>query len=102
LIYNQIYEKGSFDFLLPSVLNNDGILEKVKNILNDIALGDDIPNDNLSLANIFDLIDSIEFINFIIKIEEQFNVEISDENLIADNFDSLSSIVSLIASMIRK
>lgn len=48
------------------------------------------PNQNLSDLNL----DSIKFIQFIVAVEEAFNIEISDSDLLLSNFETLEKLVS--------
>lgn len=46
------------------------------------------------------IIDSLTMINFIVKIESEFNIEIDDEDLIGESFTTYESIVRYIESRI--
>ena len=42
------------------------------------------------------LIDSLDIMNLIVKLEEKFNIAIDPEDVIAENFDSVAAIVALV------
>lgn len=44
--------------------------------------------------------DSTSLLEFIIDLEDTFNIMIPDEDLIPDNFDSISSIVAFISKLL--
>ncbi|MBG9754198.1 phosphopantetheine-binding protein [Lysinibacillus sp. RSDA_15] len=44
-------------------------------------------------------IDSLKFIELVVELEQEFNVEISDEYLIAENFESISRIEELLVEI---
>ncbi|MEH2960509.1 acyl carrier protein [Candidatus Merdisoma sp. JLR.KK006] len=46
------------------------------------------------------IIDSLTMINFIVKIESEFNIEIDDEDLIGESFTTYENIVRYIESRI--
>mgnify|MGYP002623437435 CR=1 FL=1 len=42
------------------------------------------------------LIDSLDIMNLIMKLEETFDIEIDPEDVVAENFDSVAAIIALI------
>lgn len=73
------------------------IIQIIKEVCKDqIEIPDDIADD----ANLtFDYgLDSMNYIEIIDRIEEEFNVEIPEELLLINNFESVSNIMSTINS----
>lgn len=71
------------------------IIEKLmKNV--DVVLSEDM--------NLIDDLnfDSIQLINLIIEIEEQFGVEFNDSDLLFDHFNRISDLCSLINQLLNK
>lgn len=54
--------------------------------------------DNDSIDNI--VVDSIEFVQLIVQIESDFNIEIPDEYLIPSELNSISKIATVIESIL--
>ena len=50
-------------------------------------------NDNLLRSRV---LDSIEMLRFILYLEEKFNVNIGEEELIPENFETIEAIVTLL------
>ncbi|MES1049004.1 acyl carrier protein [Bacillus thuringiensis] len=46
-------------------------------------------------------IDSLKFIELVVELEQEFDVEISDEYLLAENFESISKINELILGLCK-
>lgn len=44
-------------------------------------------------------LDSLEYMNFIIKVENTFNVEFEDEDLFFDNYEKVSDFIEKISSL---
>ncbi|WP_250886672.1 phosphopantetheine-binding protein [Bacillus sp. SM2101] len=61
----------------------------LKSVLNDIEFSKE---DNLLELGI----DSMTFIRLVVEIEDEFDIEIEDEEIILENFESFSSIVQLV------
>ncbi|SDN48756.1 acyl carrier protein [Fictibacillus solisalsi] len=48
-------------------------------------------------SNLLDLgIDSMTFIRLVVEIEDEFDIEIEDEEIVLQNFESVESIVKLV------
>jgi acyl carrier protein len=77
-------------------------LDRIKNILKTVAPSAVTKIDQLnaddSILDYLD-IDSLKFIELIVEIEQEFNVEISDELLQAENFNSLNKIDELLSGL---
>lgn len=73
-----------------------------KNIIlafNDIDIFFEDNNEDVNITNYID--DSIQFITMIVKLEETFNIEIPEELLLFENFESLNDIVLIIEDLIK-
>ncbi|WP_176543130.1 acyl carrier protein [Bacillus thuringiensis] len=46
-------------------------------------------------------IDSLKFIELVVELEQEFDIEISDEYLMAENFESISKIDELILGLYK-
>lgn len=81
--------------------NQDQIRNKLATLVQDVIQNDLVINDSDHLQN--DLgIDSITFISLIVEIEMAFDVEIPDEMLIQDKFDTFESLLSTITELSSK
>ncbi len=69
--------------------NEEVIMKCLKSVLNDIEFSKE---DNLLELGI----DSMTFIRLVVEIEDEFDIEIEDEEIILENFESFSSIVQLV------
>ena len=65
------------------------ILQEAGNVIDDIDLNEDV---DLQVY----LNDSIQFISFIISVEEKFDIEFPDEMLLIDNIKSLDNFAGII------
>ena len=78
------------------------VREKLLNILEDSGIF--IDKDNIENKHEIDLreyiIDSIQFISFIVEIEKELNMEFPDEGLLYDNIASLNGFATIIESII--
>lgn len=80
-------------------MNNEIIQEKLKNILNNGRLMD--ANIEIGLdTKLNTVLNSITFIKFIVAVEQEFDIEFEDEDLVVDNIDDFSDIVSKINEFI--
>lgn len=76
----------------------DAMREKVKEfIVENFLFGDDqgLDNDASFLDN--GIIDSTGILELVTFLEETFNIEIADEELVPENLDSINQIVSFLA-----
>ena len=73
------------------------IEKKIVQILFNVGLTES--KDNFSeeeFKEIFNDIDSLNLMNFIVEMENEFNIEFSDEYLLPQNFTSMKSLVKYI------
>lgn len=75
------------------------IKEKTRKILYDMGFSIDSEND----VNLLEYgIDSLQFIEFVVSIEEEFDIVIPDEVLLMDNISSLNGFITYIESIIKE
>ncbi len=75
------------------------IEENVRNILNEIHANiPENPNTDLFAAGI---LDSLATARLIARIESQYNIELNVEDIVPENFASISGIVSLLKVYIK-
>ena len=75
------------------------IKEKTRKILYDMGFSIDSEND----VNLLEYgIDSLQFIEFVVSIEEEFDIVIPDEVLLMDNISSLNGFITYIESTIKE
>lgn len=74
------------------------MIEKIDRILSDI--NNDILNYNGN--NLFEdgLLDSLQMVELVSSIEDEFNIEIDAKYVIEDNFKTKESIISLISNLL--
>lgn len=48
------------------------------------------------------IIDSLQVVELVVKLENEFNIQIEDEDLSIDNFSSYDSIVSLVKRLVME
>lgn len=76
--------------------------EKVKEIIvkvkNDELFTKELINDDTHLINEVSL-DSLQLINFMLRVEDEFKIQIDFDNLDMDNFNSLESFCQYISSL---
>lgn len=66
------------------------ISEKICRILENLGLSDSVDIDDETFGEIFEIIDSLSLINFVVELENTFNIEFPDEFLLPENFVSLT------------
>lgn len=75
------------------------IREKIGKILYNMGFSIDSEND----VNLLEYgIDSLQFIEFVVSIEEEFDIVIPDEALLMDNISSLNGFITYIESIIKE
>jgi len=77
--------------------------EKIKRAI-EIALENagifaDLNDEDINLINMFE--DSIQFIMFIVKLEEDLKIDIPNELLIFDNFKSIKNIIDILNAAVQ-
>lgn len=72
------------------------ISEKICRILENLGLSDSIDIDDETFGEIFEIIDSLSLINFVVELENAFNIEFPDEFLLPENFVSLTALSEFI------
>lgn len=50
----------------------------------------------------FASLDSLSFLHLVVQLEQQYNVQIDDDLLIINNFDTIQKIISVISELIVK
>lgn len=69
---------------------NDAIKEKVRRILLDICGNIEFESEKGLISN--EVIDSLSILNLMVKLSEEFNIEVEAEDVNEENFDSLDKI----------
>lgn len=81
-------------------MKNNETRDKIIFILEEEGIfiyNNDFDNDDVNLTNYIE--DSLQFISIIVQFEEVFNIDIPNELLIYDSFESLNYICEIIESM---
>lgn len=72
---------------------------KIRKILYDMGFSIDLKND----VNLLEYgMDSLQFIEFVVSVEEEFDIVIPDEALLMDNISSLNGFITYIESIIEE
>lgn len=74
--------------------------EKILCILDEIGISLSLHEDDIDLRDY--IVDSIQFISFIITIEEKLEIEFPDELLLYDNLISLNSFCTMLSEVLNK
>ena len=75
------------------------IRNKIRKILYDMGFSIDSEND----VNLLEYgMDSLQFIEFVVSVEEEFDIIIPDEALLMDNISSLNGFITYIESIIKE
>ena len=74
-------------------MNRADIIEKLYNIAHSFNFI--INNDNVDFL-VLNNVDSITFVEFVISIEDEFSIIISEEYMIAEKMNSISKIVNVV------
>lgn len=82
-------------------MEKEEIRSKVINIITDV-LQSSIECLDVENANFIDILDSISFIQIIIRLEETFGIAIDDQYLFIDRFSNLELIVEMIQAVLKK
>ncbi len=80
-------------------MNLSEVKSKLGQIAFNLGMTDTVNIDNESFKEIFQIIDSLQLINFVVDIENEFNIELPDEFLMPENFVSLDYVAEYILSM---
>jgi acyl carrier protein len=75
-------------------MNNIKIYEKIRTIVNSINSGKEINENTALIAD--SILDSLEFMNYITKVEEEFNISISDQEIVGKSLGIVSNMVEFI------
>ncbi|PZD96816.1 acyl carrier protein [Paenibacillus sambharensis] len=67
----------------------DKILQSLRNVVNHVEFDKSSPLLELG-------IDSMTFIRLVVEIEEEFSIEIQDEDIVLDNFSYVENITNLV------
>lgn len=76
-------------------MNRKEIKEKIIKLLREKLGGNDFENDEL-IFGVAGGLDSLALLAFILEVEDSFNIMIADEDLIPENFSSVSCIVDYV------
>ena len=79
-------------------MDKQQILEKLRTILKSINANAKV-NENTALIG-ESILDSLEFMNYITKVEEEFTVRISDQEIAGERLGIISNMVEFISSKI--
>ena len=71
----------------------------VDNILAEMNIMDEM-DETTELSDLG--IDSIQMLEMIVRIEDQFNIEIDDEDLIGENFETIGSVIKMLDKYLEK
>lgn len=74
-------------------MNQDKLNEKISEIVKYIAEGKYNVSEDVDITEVFD---SIQFVTLIIKLEEEFDIEIDSDDFEAEKFRSIKDIAELI------
>ena len=75
--------------------------QEIKNIMEEIGLDvSDIGNDDIDLSEY--IVDSLMFINFVVELENKFNVDLPDEYLDVDVLKSFNALSTLIEELLKE
>ena len=90
------------DNMKLNTMNISDIIEKIQSYIIKESFTDeaDIQYDTLIFEN--NLLDSMGFLFLIDYLKEQFNIEVEDNELINDNFKSISSISKFVFKKLNK
>ena len=77
------------------------IAKRVGNYITNATFSDTQVDDNLLLFN-EGVLDSMGLVGLISFIEEEFNIQISDTDLVEENFESINTITNFIASRLNE
>jgi acyl carrier protein len=77
--------------IIHKTMNDQQILERLQTIVKSINEGADI-NEKTALIG-ESILDSLEFMNYITKVEESFNLEISDLDITHDSLGVIGNMV---------
>lgn len=74
---------------------NDAAAVVERFLVEDLGLADSIGHDHDLLAS--DLLDSQGILEIVVFLEERFDIEIGDEDLIPENFQSIDAMAAFVA-----
>lgn len=77
---------------------NETVQERVLKTLDEVGIFVDNTEEDNDLTNYIE--DSIQFMSFVVKLEEEFEIEFPNELLIFDNFKTLDSIENMIQQLV--
>lgn len=75
-------------------MTENEIMEGIKTVLNEEMIAMDYIDENVDLREY--IIDSIQFVNFVVDLENQFGIQIDDQYL---NYDLLQSFDTIIKAV---
>ena len=75
---------------------------KLSEILRNLGLTQSQYVTNEEFCEIFKSIDSLNLINFVIDIENSFNIELEDEYLLPENFVSIDLLANYISDLLMR
>jgi acyl carrier protein len=76
------------------------MLEQILSITEEMGISvEDKEASDINLQEL--LVDSIQFIDFILHVEKAFNIEIPDEYLIVDTVSSLNNFMDILTDIIK-
>lgn len=75
-------------------MSNHLIFKKLMTVVNSINAGAEIQEDTALLRD--SILDSLEFMNYITKVEEEFSISISDQEIVDNNLGIVSNMVEFI------
>lgn len=75
------------------------ISAKICEVIEKLGLSDNANIDDQAFKEIFEIIDSLSLINFVVELENVFDIEFPDEFLLPENFTSLRILAEFIRDM---
>lgn len=75
----------------------ENIRQKILELMSDIGYFIEDASIDVDIRDY--IIDSIEFIGFIVQLEEKFNISFPDEYLMIDTLESLNGLANLLSSI---
>lgn len=77
------------------------IKDEISRVLFDLGLTENSRVEDKEFKEIFELIDSLSLINFVVELENSFGVELPDEYLLPENFVSISNLAGYIQNLMN-
>lgn len=80
-------------------MNFKEVKQIISKIIFDLGMSDKMEVDNETFKEVFEIIDSLNLINFVVELENKFDIELPDEYLLPENFTSIDFLAEYILSI---